>query len=60
MYIDGQYYHPTFLYESAWDVLGFIILINLRKHLKIGKRSLFILFGIQLADSSLKDCELIV
>ena len=37
MYIDGQYYHPTFLYESLWDVLGFIILITLRKHLKLGK-----------------------
>ena len=20
MYINGQYYHPTFLYESIWDV----------------------------------------
>lgn len=37
MYIDGQYYHPTFLYESLWDVLGFIILITLRKHLKLGE-----------------------
>ncbi|PHK49276.1 prolipoprotein diacylglyceryl transferase [Staphylococcus edaphicus] len=36
MYIDGQYYQPTFLYESIWDVLGFIILILLRKHLRIG------------------------
>ena len=37
MYIDGQYYHPTFLYESLWDVLGFIILITLRRHLKLGE-----------------------
>ena len=37
MYIDGQYYQPTFLYESVWDILGFIILITLRKHLKIGE-----------------------
>ncbi|MCE5034014.1 MULTISPECIES: prolipoprotein diacylglyceryl transferase [Staphylococcus] len=36
MYIDGQYYHPTFLYESIWDILGFVILITLRKHLRIG------------------------
>ncbi|MGY3481518.1 MULTISPECIES: prolipoprotein diacylglyceryl transferase [Staphylococcus] len=36
MYIDGQYYHPTFLYESIWDILGFVILISLRKHLRIG------------------------
>lgn len=36
MYIDGQYYQPTFLYESIWDILGFVILISLRKHLHIG------------------------
>ncbi|HDK9036598.1 TPA: prolipoprotein diacylglyceryl transferase [Staphylococcus aureus] len=36
MYINGQYYHPTFLYESIWDVSGFIILVNIRKHLKLG------------------------
>lgn len=37
MYIDGHYYHPTFLYESIWDVSGFVILIFLRKHIKIGE-----------------------
>lgn len=37
MYINGQYYHPTFLYESVWDVAGFIILVNIRKHLKLGE-----------------------
>ncbi|HDE5129867.1 TPA: prolipoprotein diacylglyceryl transferase [Staphylococcus aureus] len=37
MYINGQYYHPTFLYESIWDVTGFIILVNIRKHLKLGE-----------------------
>src|SRR5699024_682468 len=36
MYIDGQYYHPTFLYESIWDILGFVILISLSIHLRIG------------------------
>ena len=51
MYIDGQYYHPTFLYESLWDVLGFIILITLRKHLKLGKHFSATLFGILLDDS---------
>ena len=25
-----------FLYESIWDILGFVILIFLRKHLRIG------------------------
>lgn len=31
MYIKGTYYHPTFLYESIWNIIGFIILILLRK-----------------------------
>ncbi|KAF1295788.1 prolipoprotein diacylglyceryl transferase [Enterococcus sp. JM4C] len=31
MYIDGAYRQPTFLYESTWNVLGFILLIFLRK-----------------------------
>lgn len=31
MYIDGAYYHPTFLYESLWNIVGFILLILLRK-----------------------------
>lgn len=30
MYIDGVYYHPTFLYESTWNLVGIIILIWLR------------------------------
>lgn len=31
MYINGNYYHPTFLYESLWCLLGFILLIVVRK-----------------------------
>lgn len=31
MYIDGTYYHPTFFYESLWCLLGFIILLIIRK-----------------------------
>ncbi|SFE93423.1 prolipoprotein diacylglyceryl transferase [Alteribacillus iranensis] len=31
MYIDGVYYHPTFLYESLWNIAGFILLILLRR-----------------------------
>ncbi|MCC3648650.1 prolipoprotein diacylglyceryl transferase [Cytobacillus oceanisediminis] len=31
MYINGTYYHPTFLYESIWNIIGFIILILLRR-----------------------------
>lgn len=35
MKIGENYYHPTFLYESVWNLLGFIILIVLRKKLKL-------------------------
>ncbi|AIE61313.1 prolipoprotein diacylglyceryl transferase [Bacillus methanolicus] len=31
MYINGAYYHPTFLYESIWDLTGFFVLILLRR-----------------------------
>jgi len=31
MHINGIYYHPTFLYESLWCILGFIVLITIRK-----------------------------
>lgn len=35
----GYYYHhPTFLYESLWNVLGFIVLISIRKlNLRLGE-----------------------
>lgn len=32
MLIDGSYHIPTFLYESLWCFLGFIIMILLRKY----------------------------
>ena len=31
MYINGTYYHPTFLYESVWNIVGVVILLLLRK-----------------------------
>ncbi|MBO0471921.1 prolipoprotein diacylglyceryl transferase [Enterococcus sp. DIV0242_7C1] len=31
MNIDGTYHQPTFLYESVWNVLGFIVLVLLRR-----------------------------
>jgi phosphatidylglycerol:prolipoprotein diacylglycerol transferase len=34
MNIGGVYYHPTFYYESLWCLLGFIILILVRKFYK--------------------------
>ncbi|MDD6878790.1 MAG: prolipoprotein diacylglyceryl transferase [bacterium] len=37
MYIDGNYYQPTFLYESIWNLIGFIIMLIIRrKNNKIG------------------------
>lgn len=35
MHINGSYYHPTFLYESLWSLVGvlLILLIRNRKHL---------------------------
>lgn len=35
MYIDGVYYHPTFLYESLLNLICFIILMILRHNKKI-------------------------
>jgi phosphatidylglycerol:prolipoprotein diacylglycerol transferase len=32
MYVNGKYYQPTFLYESVWDIAGFVILLIIRKH----------------------------
>ncbi len=34
MQINGIYYHPTFLYESLWCLIGFLILILIRKFYK--------------------------
>jgi len=41
MYINGTYYHPTFLYESIWDIVGFILLILLRR-VNLGRGELFL------------------
>ena len=50
MYIDGTYYHPTFLYESIWCLIGFILLLIIRKIAKRKKGivtySYFIWYGI--------------
>ncbi len=39
MYIDGAYRQPTFLYESLWDLFGFVALLLIRhyKYLKNGQ-----------------------
>ncbi|RXJ01723.1 prolipoprotein diacylglyceryl transferase [Anaerobacillus alkaliphilus] len=42
MYINGQHYHPTFLYESLWSLLGVALLIYLRRvNLRRGQMFLF-------------------
>jgi phosphatidylglycerol:prolipoprotein diacylglycerol transferase len=39
MFINGQYYHPTFLYESLWNllVLGILLLIRRQDWIKRGE-----------------------
>jgi len=38
MYIEESYYHPTFLYESLWNLIGFLILLILQRlNLKRGE-----------------------
>ena len=51
MYINGSYYQPTFLYESIWCLIGFVILLIIRycaKNLKTGTivSLYFIFYGI--------------
>lgn len=35
MYINGLYREPTFLYESLWNIIGFILILIIRKNKKI-------------------------
>lgn len=51
MYINGAYYIPTFLYESLWCILGFVILLIIRKKNRYNNKGLllfsyFIWYGI--------------
>ncbi|MCY6371949.1 prolipoprotein diacylglyceryl transferase [Clostridium ganghwense] len=43
MFIDGTYYHPTFLYESIWNILIFSLLLFLSKR-NLKKGSIFYLY----------------
>src|SRR5699024_10782584 len=46
MHINGTYYHPTFLYESVWNILGVVVLLFVRsrnKTLRIGDTTLLYL-----------------
>lgn len=42
MLISGVYHHPTFLYESCWDILVFVFLIAYRRKNKITGTVFFI------------------
>jgi len=47
MEIGGTYYHPTFLYESLWSLLGVIVLMVLRNRKNLLKRGEVVLgYGI--------------
>lgn len=46
MKINGTYFHPTFYYECIWNIIGFIILILIRKYKKQKKDGM--LLGIYL------------
>ncbi len=44
MNINGMYYHPTFLYESLWNLLGFILVLVFRRKLLTKKGDIFCFF----------------
>jgi phosphatidylglycerol:prolipoprotein diacylglycerol transferase len=47
MFIDGQYYIPTFYYESLWCIFGFVIMIICRykwNNMKVGQMTGLYLF----------------
>ncbi|MBF0788236.1 MULTISPECIES: prolipoprotein diacylglyceryl transferase [unclassified Streptococcus] len=44
MYIDGSYRTPTFLYESLWNLLGFVLIYVLRRHKRLLKQGEITLF----------------
>jgi phosphatidylglycerol:prolipoprotein diacylglycerol transferase len=45
MFINGTYYHPTFLYESIWNLIIFVILLIIsRKVLNLKKGGLFYIY----------------
>ncbi|GAW31128.1 prolipoprotein diacylglyceryl transferase [Carboxydocella sp. JDF658] len=44
MYIDGAYRHPTFLYESLWDLGVFFFLLWIRRKPVIRKGEVFLLY----------------
>jgi phosphatidylglycerol:prolipoprotein diacylglycerol transferase len=46
MNIQGIFYHPTFLYESLWNVLGLLVLLYLRRRPFLRSGELFLSYFI--------------
>lgn len=46
MYIQGTYYHPTFLYESLWNIAGVALLLLLRRQRFLRAGELFLSYFI--------------
>ncbi|WP_032123226.1 prolipoprotein diacylglyceryl transferase [Clostridium amazonitimonense] len=44
MHINGVYYHPTFLYESIWNLIVFIVLLILLKKRKEEEKGIIIAY----------------
>ena len=40
-----KYYHPTFLYESLWNLIGFILINIFFKHKKYDGQIFLMIFG---------------
>jgi len=38
MFINGAYRQPTYLYESTWDLMGFVVLMSLRHYPQLFKQ----------------------
>lgn len=41
MYIDGAFRQPTFFYESMWSLLGFILILIVRKNCWLNEENFF-------------------
>lgn len=46
MTIEGVTYHPTFLYESMWNVVGLILILIIRRVLKMKRGEIFLFYVI--------------
>lgn len=42
MYIDGAFRQPTFFYESMWSLIGFILILIIRKKVAVKRGELFL------------------